>query len=81
MLGVVHTFGLEIEVRMPTVGQILELTQQGRNNLQAIVIAATGLDWKTFSDLPLPSGTAVINLLQPCFMGLPDFDEKKRMIN
>lgn len=66
------TDGTELKVTMPSIGEVLVLGDKGFNNLQALVIASTGLAWDEFSALPFITGVRIINLLKPAFNALND---------
>lgn len=64
--------GSAVRVTMPTIGEVLALSNQGLNNLQALIVASTGLTVKEFDVLPFIVGVRIVNALKPAFDALTE---------
>lgn len=66
-------YGDIIEVRLPLIGDLLDGSAQGRNGLETMVEASTGMKWADFRKLPVQDGCNILNLLSDASAALNNY--------
>ena len=64
------TSGDLLELRMPTIGDVLEGTAAGKNGFDVIVEAATGMPMAEFKVLPATDGFRILTKLNDAILSM-----------